>query len=147
MLLQEKDHLWRVERPEITQRVTEAAAQGDRSENADYQYNKRRLYQIDKRLRFLSKRMDELEVVTPAPEQEGKVFFGAHVTVEDEQGEEATYQIVGPDEYDTKLGRISVDSPMARALLGKQEGDEVKVQRPKKAPATVAVVEIWYEAE
>ena len=115
----EIDHLWKVERPKVTQEVSDAAALGDRSENAEYLYGKKRLREIDRRLRFLSKRLDELEVVVPSPEQQGRVFFGAWVTVENEEGEESSYQIVGPDEYDLKSQRISIDSPMARALVGK----------------------------
>jgi transcription elongation factor GreB len=146
MLSAELEQLWKVERPKVTQEVADAAAHGDRSENAEYIYGKKRLREIDRRLRFLSKRLDVLEVVRPAPEQRGRVFFGAEVTVEDEQGQEASYQIVGPDEYDLKQGRISVDSPMARALLGKREGDEVRVQRPR-GPAQVTIVEIRYDLD
>ncbi len=139
----ELQHLWTVERPKVTQEVSEAAALGDRSENAEYIYGKKRLRQIDGRLRFLSKRLDELEVVEPSAAQEGRVFFGAWVKVESEDGEESRWQIVGPDEYDLKANRISVDSPMARALLGKAEGDEVKVRRPKGV-TIVTIVEIDY---
>lgn len=127
----ELDHLWRVERPKVTQEVADAAALGDRSENAEYIYGKKRLREIDRRLRFLSKRLDELQVVEPSPEQAGRVYFGAYVTVEQEDGETRRYQIVGPDEYDPKLGRISIDSPMGRALLGKAEGEVVLLRRPK----------------
>ena len=144
MLQDEVEQLWKVDRPKITQEVSDAAALGDRSENAEYIYGKKKLREIDRRLRFLSKRIDELEVVTPSPAQEGRVFFGAFVTVEDEEGEELTFQIVGPDEYDPKLNRVSVDAPMARALIGKAEGDEVKVQRPKGA-ALYTIVDIHYD--
>jgi len=143
-LKEEMEQLWKVERPKITQEVADAAAQGDRSENAEYIYGKKKLYQIDRRLRWLSKRIDELKVIQPDPQQEGKVCFGAYVTVEDEDGEEVRYQLVGPDEYDLKKGRISVDSPMAQALLGKTEGDEAVVQKPK-GTAEVVIVEIAYE--
>lgn len=142
-LTDELDYLWRVERPRVTQQVSDAAALGDRSENAEYIYGKKRLREIDRRLRFLSKRLDALTVVEPTPEQEGRAFFGAYVTVESEDGEEATYQIVGPDEVDPAERRISIDSPMGRALLGKCEGDEVKVRRPK-GQAVFEVVEIRY---
>jgi transcription elongation factor GreB len=145
-LKDEVAHLWDVERPKITQEVADAAAHGDRSENAEYIYGKKKLREIDRRLRFLSKRIDELQVVEPSPAQRGKVFFGAHVTVESEEGEESRFQIVGPDEYDLKLDRISVDSPMARALLGRAEGDEVRVSRPKGV-TTVTIVEIDYDLE
>jgi transcription elongation factor GreB len=144
LLSAELERLWKVERPKVTQEVADAAAHGDRSENAEYIYGKKKLREIDRRLRFLSKRMDELQVVKPSPEQRGRVYFGARVTVENEQGEEASYQIVGPDEYDLKRGWISVDSPMARALLGKAEGDEARVQRPK-GPALVTILEIDYD--
>ena len=144
MLSDQIDQLWKVERPKITQEVSDAAAHGDRSENAEYIYGKKKLYEIDRTLRFLSKRMDELQVVQPSAQQEGRVFFGARVTVESDRGEEARYEIVGPDEYDPDRGWISVDSPMARALLGKEEGDEVTVRRPR-GDTTVVIVEIDYD--
>src|SRR5690348_13652814 len=127
----ELDQLWTVERPRVTQEVADAAAQGDRSENAEYIYGKRRLREIDRRVRFLAKRLDELVVVTEAPGDASRVFFGAWVTLEDEDGEEVTYRIVGPDESDVDKGWISMDAPVARALLGKRDGDEVTVRRPK----------------
>lgn len=126
----ELDALWRVERPRVTREVAAAAAQGDRSENAEYIYGKKRLREIDRRVHFLRKRLDELQVVAPSAEQEGKVFFGAFVTIESEEGEEIEYRIVGPDESDATAGHISIDSPVARALLRKEEGDEVVVVRP-----------------
>ena len=141
----EIDNLWHVERPHMVQQVADAAALGDRSENAEYIYGKKKLYQIDRRLRFLSKRMDELQVIQPDPQQLGKVCFGAYVTVEDEEGEQVRYQLVGPDEYDLNKGRISVDSPMARALLGKREGAEAVVRKPE-GTAEVLIVKIEYEA-
>jgi len=140
----ELQRLWKVERPRVTQEVADAAALGDRSENAEYIYGKKKLREIDRRVRFLTKRIDELQVVQPAAAQQGRVFFGAWVTIEDEEGEQSRFQIVGPDEFDAKAGRISVDSPMAKALLGKAEGDEVKVRRPK-GTALVTIVEIEYE--
>lgn len=127
----ELDQLWTVERPRVTQEVADAAAQGDRSENAEYIYGKRRLREIDRRVRFLSKRLDAITVVTEPPTDPKRVFFGAYVTVEDEQGEEKTYRIVGADESDMTKGWISIDSPVARALLGKREGDEVTVRVPR----------------
>ncbi|MBI2394800.1 MAG: transcription elongation factor GreB [Deltaproteobacteria bacterium] len=142
-LQQELEHLWRVERPKVTHEVAVAAAQGDRSENAEYIYGKKRLREIDRRVRFLSKRLDVVQVVEPSKEQEGKVFFGAWVTIEDEDGHEATYRIVGTDEPDAKLGWISVESPVARALLGKRAGDVVTVRRPK-GETEVTVVAIAY---
>jgi len=127
----ELDELWRVERPRVTQQVSDAAALGDRSENADYIYGKRRLREIDRRLRFLSKRLDVVTVVHEPPDDPKRVHFGAYVTVEDEDGIEKTYRIVGADESDMAKGFISIDSPVARALIGKREGDEVTVKVPK----------------
>lgn len=123
--------LWKEERPKVTKAVSEAAAMGDRSENAEYIYGKRRLREIDRRVRFLVKRVEELNIVYPDPQQEGKVFFGAWVTLINEDDEEVTYRIVGPDEWDVKKGEISIDSPMARALIGKAVDDEVAVKTPQ----------------
>jgi transcription elongation factor GreB len=144
-LQEELEYLWKGERPRVTAEVAAAAAQGDRSENAEYIYGKKRLREIDRRVRFLSKRLDVVQVVEPAAEQEGRVFFGAWVTIEDEDGKESTYRIVGSDEPDATKGWISVESPVARALLGKREGDVVTVQRPK-GPTEVTVRTIAYEA-
>jgi transcription elongation factor GreB len=127
----ELDHLWKVERPRVTSEVEAAAALGDRSENADYIYGKRRLREIDRRVRFLSKRLDVIKVVNEPPTDPKRVFFGAWVTVEDDDGTEKTYRIVGADESDLEKGYISLDSPVARALLGKREGDEVRIKVPK----------------
>ncbi|MBN2359204.1 MAG: transcription elongation factor GreB [Deltaproteobacteria bacterium] len=127
----ELDRLLTVERPRVTQQVSEAAAQGDRSENAEYIYGKRRLREIDRRLEWLSKRLDQLTVVTEPPPAQDRVFFGAWVVLADEDGAEVEYRIVGPDETDTKNRWISMDSPLGRALLRKEVGDEVTVQRPK----------------
>src|SRR5688572_30669910 len=132
-LRDELDHLWRVERPRVTSEVSAAAALGDRSENADYIYGKRRLREIDRRLEFLAKRLEKLVVVGEPPNDPGRIAFGAWVKLEDEDGGEVEYRIVGADEFDPKIGFISVDSPVARALLGKRDGDEVTVQRPKGA--------------
>lgn len=126
----ELHQLWKVERPQVTSAVHEAAKNGDRSENGDYIYGKRRLREIDSRVRFLNKRLDELEVVDRAPEDRSRVRFGAWVTLEDEQGRERRWRIVGPDEFDLKQGRLSMDSPMARALLGKGLDDEIIVHSP-----------------
>ena len=126
----ELHQLWKVERPVVTNTVHEAAKNGDRSENGDYIYGKRRLREIDSRVRFLNKRLDELEIVDRAPSDTGKVFFGANLVLEDEDGEEHSWRIVGPDEFDLSLGKLSVDSPMARALLGKTLDDEVDVKTP-----------------
>lgn len=129
-LRDELDTLWRKERPEVTQKVTWAASLGDRSENADYQYNKKRLREIDRRVRYLSKSLETLRIVDYSPQQQGKVFFGAQVTVENVAGIIKTFRIVGYDEIFGHKDHISIDSPMARALLKKQPGDEVVVSTP-----------------
>lgn len=126
----ELDYLWREQRPEVTKIVSWAASLGDRSENADYQYNKRLLRQIDRRVRYIRKRLEELKVVDYNAAQAGKVFFGAWVEVENEQGEVLKFRIVGPDEIYGRADYISIDAPMARALLGKIVDDEVAVQTP-----------------
>ncbi|HGX3433761.1 TPA: transcription elongation factor GreB [Proteus mirabilis] len=126
----ELKYLWKEERPRVTQSVSEAAAQGDRSENAEYIYGKKRLREIDRRVRFLSKRLDELKIVAPDPRQEGKVYFGAWVTLEDDDENIKTFRLVGPDEFDPAKQWISIDSPVARALIGKKVDDEVSVQTP-----------------
>ena len=123
-LERELRYLWKEERPRITKSVSEAAALGDRSENAEYIYGKRRLREIDRRVRFLNKRLEELQVVYPSPQQEGKAYFGAFVTVEKDGEEEIEYQLVGPDEFDLRQGKLSIDSPFARAILGKKVDDE-----------------------
>ena len=130
LLVAELKKLWHDERPEITKKVNWAASLGDRSENADYQYNKQLLRKIDRRVRYLGKRLEELKIVDFVPEQEGKVYFGAWVELENEQGDIVRYRIVGTDEIDTKNNYITIDSPMARALIGKQVDDEVRVQTP-----------------
>jgi len=143
--LQEEVHqLWNVERPRVTREVSEAAAQGDRSENAEYIYGKKRLREIDRRVRFLIKRLEEVEIVQPGEVGDtNRIFFGAWVTLEDEAGEAHRYRLVGPDEIDTQSGRLSVQSPLGRVLLGKQAGDEVTVQRPA-GRATFEVISISY---
>ena len=142
----ELHRLWKVERPRVTEEVSVAAAQGDRSENAEYIYGKKKLREIDRKVRFLTKRLEALTVVEPAASQLGRVFFGAWFSVEEEDGGENTYRIVGTDEVDLTQKQISVRSPMARAVLGKSEGDTVVGQRPK-GPAEITIVKIWYEAE
>ncbi len=130
-LVAELKHLWHEERPEITQKVNWAASLGDRSENADYQYNKQILRKIDRRVRYLGKRLEELRIIDFSPEQEGKVYFGAWVEIENEQGEVKTLRIVGIDEiYDHHPQHISIDAPMARAMLSKQVDDEFEVITP-----------------
>jgi transcription elongation factor GreB len=127
----EFDQLLKVERPKITAEVTYAASLGDRSENAEYIYGKKRLREIDRRLGVLKSRLDGIEVIDPATLKGAVVRFGATVTVEDEDGLEQTLAIVGEDESDPKIGRISYKSPIGRALIGKSEGDEVTVTTPK----------------
>ncbi len=127
----ELNYLWREYRPEITKKVTWAASLGDRSENADYKENKRLLRQIDGRVRFLRKRIENLKVVEYATEQEGKIFFGAWVEIENDAGDILQFRIVGPDEiYGDAKGYISIDSPMARALLKKEVDDDAVVPTP-----------------
>ncbi|MBF7074403.1 transcription elongation factor GreB [Glaciecola sp. MH2013] len=131
-LKQEHDYLWHTKRPEITKIVTWAASLGDRSENADYTFNKRVLRQIDRRVRFLRKLLPELTIVDYHPQQDGKVFFGAHVEIENEAGETMAFRIVGPEEiYGDAKDYISIDSPMARALLKKEIDDNVTVKTPE----------------
>ncbi|KAA8996383.1 transcription elongation factor GreB [Affinibrenneria salicis] len=129
-LQQELNYLWKEKRPEITEKVAWAASLGDRSENADYQYNKRLLREIDRRVRYLRKRLQVLRVVDYSPQQDGKVFFGAWVEVENEQGEMKCFRIVGPDEIYGRKDYISIDAPMSRALLKKSVDDEALVDTP-----------------
>ena len=126
----ELHELWHVRRPQVTQAVSEAAAQGDRSENAEYTYGKKMLREIDSRVRFLTKRLEKLKVVSERPADPSRIYFGAWVTLEDEDGKEERYRIVGPDELDLRAGLISIDSPLARALLGKSLDAEVRVPAP-----------------
>lgn len=119
--------LWKVERPEITRRVAEAAALGDRSENADYIYGKRRLGEIDRRVRYLSKRLDEVQIVDRLPDDTNRIFFGATIDIQREDGESLRYRIVGADEFDRQDHYISVDSPLAQQLLGKRKGDLISL--------------------
>ena len=142
----ELERLLREERPRLTREVADAAAQGDRSENAEYIYGKKRLREIDRRIEFLAKRLDELTVVRSGPERTDRVYFGAWVSIEDETGAVSKYQIVGPDEFDVAAGRISMESPLGRALLGRSAGDEFVLERPR-GPARYAVVAIAYDGE
>jgi transcription elongation factor GreB len=143
-LAAELEQLWKVERPRVTREVAEAAALGDRSENAEYIFGKKKLREIDRRIRFLSKRLDELVVVSAPPEERGKVYFGAFVELEDEAGETLSVRVVGPDEVDGAAGRISLHSPLGRALIGKTEGDELAFERPK-GRGRYTVLRIRYE--
>jgi transcription elongation factor GreB len=142
-LQQELDELWRVERPRVTQAVSEAAAQGDRSENAEYTYGKRRLREIDRRVRFLRKRLDGMVIVDKPPSDPKRVFFGAWVSLESEDGTLTRHRIVGPDEFDAAPGYISMDSPLARALMKKGIDDEVTVEVPG-GQRTLVIVDVEY---
>ena len=143
-LNEELKYLWKEKRPEVTRKVSEAAAQGDRSENAEYIYGKKQLREIDGRVRFLSKRLDELTVVSRPPSEADRIFFGAWVTLENEEGETFRYRLVGPDEFDVDPAYISIDSPMARALLKKQVDDEISIDQGERTN-TYSVIDIEYE--
>jgi transcription elongation factor GreB len=143
-LREELDRLWLVERPAVTRAVAEAAAMGDRSENAEYIYGKKRLREIDRRVRFLRGRLDGMTVVSEPPSDRNRVYFGAWVTIEDETGATRRHRIVGPDEFDREPGYISMDSPLARALMGRRAGDEIQVELPA-GTLTVDVTAIEYE--
>ena len=142
-LREELDWLWKEERPRVTQGVSDAAAEGDRSENAEYIYGKKRLREIDRRIRFLTQRLDALTVVDTPPPSSTKIYFGAWIRLENEEGNEVVYRIVGPDESDAAKGFISMDSPMGKGLLGKSEGDEVTVRRPA-GTARFCILEVAY---
>ncbi len=131
-LKHELTYLWKEERPRITQSVTEAAAQGDRSENAEYTYGKKRLREIDRRVRYLSKRLESATIVSSIPDDTSRIYFGAWVSVEDEAGNCREYRIVGPDEIGDQPGYISMDAPLGRALLGKQIDSEVVITAPDR---------------
>ena len=140
----ELDDLWRAKRPEVVKALAAAAAEGDRSENAEYTYRKKQLGEIDRRVRYLSKRLQTLRVVDDAPTDREAVFFGAEVEVENiDSGDTATYRIVGPDETDAQRGWISIDAPLARAMLKKRVDDEFEAQLPAGA-ARFAIVEVRY---
>ncbi|MBO1926800.1 transcription elongation factor GreB [Thiomicrorhabdus sp. 6S2-11] len=143
-LQQELDYLWRKERPAVTKVVSWAASLGDRSENADYIYNKKRLREIDRRVRFLRKTLENITIVEYHPQQEGKIFFGAWVELEDIDGNELRFRIVGPEEIYGQENYISVDSPMARACLKKEVDDEVIVPVPAGKKSWY-VINIEYE--
>ena len=147
-LRDELDRLWQDERPRVTIAVSEAAAQGDRSENAEYTYGKKRLHEIDRRVRFLRKRLEGMIIVDTAPagaarRDPDRVSFGAWVQLERTQGERRWYRLVGPDEFDMAPGYLSMDSPLGRALLGKRLDDEVTVTLPTGADS-VTIVAIHY---
>jgi len=145
-LEKELDYLWRTERPEVTRKVTWAASLGDRSENADYQYNKKRLREIDRRVRYLRKSLESLKIIDYHPQQEGKVFFGAWVELINEDDKALKFKIVGYDEIFDRKDFISIDSPMARALLKKSEGDTVTIHTGP-TPVSWTILSISYESE
>lgn len=140
----ELDDLWRVQRPEIVRALAAAAAEGDRSENAEYTYRKKQLGELDRRVRYLSKRVPALRVIEDVPADRGVVFFGARVELEDvSSGQTQAWRLVGPDEAEPGRGDISIDSPLARALLKKRIDDEVDVQLPA-GPRRMAIVDVSY---
>lgn len=148
-LLRELEWLQKVERPKITAEVSYAASLGDRSENAEYIYGKKRLREIDRRMRYLIGRLEHVVNVNPEAQGEraqGKIMFGATVDIETDAGEERTYRLYGEDEVDVEFGILSWKSPIAKALLGREEGDEVSYQAPG-GRRTVEVVEVRYEAQ
>lgn len=130
-LQEELTYLWKIERPEITQKVTWAASLGDRSENADYKENKRKLREIDRRVRYLTKTLEDIKIVDYHPQQDGKVFFGAWVELQNDDGDMIKFRIVGPEEIYGRNDYTSIDSPMARACLKKSVDDEVVVKTPR----------------
>jgi len=140
----ELEQLWREERPRVTQAVAAAAAQGDRSENAEYTYGKRRLREIDRRVRHLRRRLEGMVVVDQPPADRGRVYFGAWVELEADDGQCDRYRIVGPDEFDMAPGYISMDSPLGRALLRRAIDDEVTVETPVGVRLYV-IVSVEYE--
>ena len=144
ILRRELDELWRVKRPAVTQAVSEAAAQGDRSENAEYIYGKKQLAEIDRRVRFLRKRLSGIKVVEQQPSDTTKVYFGAWFELRASDGRQSEYRLVGPDESTHAAEYISMDSPLGRALLGKRLDDEVRIEVPGGARTDV-IVAIRYE--
>lgn len=142
-LTDEFSFLWSVKRPEVTAALSAAAAEGDRSENAEYIYRKKQLREIDSRIHFLKKRLEDIIVVDAVPDDQTRVFFGAWVRLEDEGGNQYEYRIVGPDEFDNAKGLISMDGPVARALMKKSEGETVVVKRPK-GDAAFTIIEVRY---
>ena len=143
-LKDEHDQLWKVRRPEVVRALGAAAAEGDRSENAEYIYRKKELREIDRKLRYLQTRLPDLRVVDKPPTDPSRVFFGAWVELEDEAGASRTYRIVGGDETDGPRGWISVDSPLARVLLKKQEGETVTAQLPG-GEVHLSIVSVRYQ--
>ena len=144
-LYAELKQLWTIKRPEVTQAIKEAAAEGDRSENAEYIYRKKELREIDRRVRYLAKRMDEFKVIEHLPNDKETVFFGAWVSLIDEHDNEVEYRIVGADEINPSLGYISVDAPLARQLLKKNVGDEVEIKTPDGRERWFEILRIRYQ--
>lgn len=136
--------LWHVRRPDVVRHLAAAAAEGDRSENAEYQYRKKELREIDARLKYLTRRLEEVQVVERPPADRGRIFFGAWVEIAEPDGETRRYRLVGADEADSASGLISIDAPVARALLGRREGELVIAQRPGGA-AELEILKVWYE--
>jgi len=144
-LTAELKELWKVQRPALTARIQAAAANGDRSENGDYIYGRKAQREMDARIRYLSKRLDEVEVVERTPRDQSRVYFGAWVSLEDETGKTLKVRLVGADEIETSLGWISIDSPLARAALGKSVEDEISLQTPS-GDQLYWITEIIYSA-
>jgi transcription elongation factor GreB len=142
-LRRELDELWRVKRPAVTKAVAEAAAQGDRSENAEYIYGKKQLAEIDRRVRFLRKRLTGIRVVDEPPRDSGKAYFGAWFALRDADGAEREYRLVGPDEFDVAPEYVSIDSPLGRSVLGKTLGATITVRTPE-GPRRYDLVRIRY---
>lgn len=136
---EELDELWSRRRPEVVSALAAAAAEGDRSENAEYTYRKKQLGEIDRRVRYLRRRLDTLKVVDTAPADPSRIYFAAWFTIEDETGGSRCYRIVGPDETDAGNGWISIDSPLARAVIGRRVNDEIEVERPKGRDRVVII--------
>ena len=143
ILSAELDNIWHKRRPEVVKALSAAAAEGDRSENAEYIYRKKELAGLDRRIRYLTKRLDELKTVDQLPDNPAQIFFGAWVELEDDAGESLRYRIVGPDEFDMEKEYISMDSPVAKALMKKSEGDDVVVESPG-GKLVYAVIEVRY---
>ena len=131
LLKKELNQLWKIERPKVTQQVSEAAALGDRSENAEYIYGKKRLREIDRRVRYLTKRLEEIKVVSQVPSDETKAYFGCFISIESKEGNKSKYRLVGPDEINPEKGYISIDSPLGKAVLGKEVGARINIKSPQ----------------
>ena len=144
VLRDELTYIWKVKRPGVTRIVAAAAALGDRSENADYIYGKKHLREIDRRIRYLTKQLDNLEIVDRKPDNKDKIFFGAWIELEDEDGSTTKVRIVGKDEFDMSKGWISLESPMAKCLLGKSKGDDALIKRPS-GDSEMYVLDVRYE--